>query len=611
MTVSMQITKRIYQGNGITRKWDVDFPLLSAADLRIYVTSPQGAEEEISSDFSVDLLTHTLTYPTDESGKAALADGWKLTAVRATPLTQEIDLLHQGELDAEVLEEGYDKLTLLVQELEEKVDRSIKYPVSSQENDLETDNFLANILSAKEAAVLASQEAAHSAQAAQQTASDAQQTITQAQQNFTQETETFSENLQNKEQSIYQAAEGYVAQAAQQAQTAKNWALKTDGPVEGEEFSAKKYAQEAAQAASTAAIINKISNCLTKIPQDIKLSVSSGTLTLGSGSKAYSGSGSVINITQNLTASSSGTGSFLVFAKADASALVLCPLANCSSGTSDPQTENTVYYNTSTKTVSYHASANTPTEVSLPLGVCTASGQITSVAQVFNGFGFIGNVAFILPGVECLRAGGRNTDGSLNSGLTVISKLVIPTLMDDKNRTQIYITSTSSAFAVTDTAYEYNLKDNTFINVSDGSTRTVCFAFSVTRDDTGRILSLTPQDVFRAVDYGDVYKRTTVYSSDGSNATITFPTPIKVKDARYLEVVYTARGKSYVSIIPSVFAPLGIVVGSLNWGGDQADRDYDCVMNVTCADGCITAFTSLGRDIHIKRVDVVDYLARS
>ena len=579
--------------------------------MRIYVTSPQGAEEEISSDFSVDLLTHTLTYPTDESGKAALADDWKLTAVRATPLTQEIDLLRQCELDAEVLEEGYDKLTLLVQELEEKVDRSIKYPVSSQENDLETDNFLANILSAKEAAVLASQEAAHSAQAAQQTASDAQQTITQAQQNFTQETETFSENLQNKEQSIYQAAEGYVAQAAQQAQTAKNWALKTDGPVEGEEFSAKKYAQEAAQAASTAAIINKISNCLTKIPQNIKLSVSSGTLTLGSGSKAYSGSGSVINITQNLTASSSGTGSFLVFAKADASALVLCPLANCSSGTSDPQTENTVYYNTSTKTVSYYASANTPTEVSLPLGVCTASGQITSVAQVFNGFGFIGNVAFILPGVECLRAGGRKTDGSLNSGLTVISQLVIPTLMDDKNRTQIYITSTSSAFAVTDTAYEYNLKDNTFINVSDGSTRAVCFAFSVTRDDTGRILSLTPQDVFRAVDYGDVYKRTTVYSSDGSNATITFPTPIKVKDARYLEVVYTAKGKSYTSVIPSVFAPLGIVVGSLNWGGDQTDRDYDCVMNVTCADGYITAFTSSGRDIYIKRVDVVDYLARS
>ncbi|WP_143351245.1 hypothetical protein [Candidatus Avelusimicrobium gallicola] len=609
MTVSMQITKRIYQGNGITRKWDVDFPLLSAADLRIYVTSPQGAEEEISSDFSVDLLTHTLTYPTDESGKAALADGWKLTAVRATPLTQEIDLLRQGELDAEVLEEGYDKLTLLVQELEEKVDRSIKYPVSSQENDLETDNFLANILSAKEAAVLASQEAAHSAQAAQQTASDAQQTITQAQQNFTQETETFSENLQNKEQSIYQAAEGYVAQAAQQAQTAKNWALKTDGPVEGEEFSAKKYAQEAAQAASTAAMINKISNCLTKIPQDIKLSVSSGTLTLGSGSKAYSGSGSVINITQNLTASSSGAGSFLVFAKADASALVLCPLANCSSGTSDPQTENTVYYNTSTKTVSYYASANTPTEVSLPLGVCTASGQITSVDQVFNGFGFIGKTIFVLPGVEGLYPNGRNADGSLNN-VSVIVNAVMTYTSSSAGQKEVYLKSNDFS-DVGEAAIDYDETQNKNIYTSNGTTASYALVGRAIRTEGGNIVSLMPQNVFRAVDYGDVYKRTTVYSSDGSNATITFPTPIKAKDARYLEVVYTAKGKSYTSVIPSVFAPLGIVVGSLNWGGDQTDRDYDCVMNVTCAGGYITAFTSLGRDIYIKRVDVVDYLARS
>ncbi|OUO57019.1 hypothetical protein B5F75_04015 [Candidatus Avelusimicrobium gallicola] len=605
----MQITKRIYQGNGITRKWDVDFPLLSAADLRIYVTSPQGAEEEISSDFSVDLLTHTLTYPTDESGKAALADGWKLTAVRATPLTQEIDLLRQGELDAEVLEEGYDKLTLLVQELEEKVDRSIKYPVSSQENDLETDNFLANILSAKEAAVLASQEAAHSAQAAQQTASDAQQTITQAQQNFTQETETFSENLQNKEQSIYQAAEGYVAQAAQQAQTAKNWALKTDGPVEGEEFSAKKYAQEAAQAASTAAMINKISNCLTKIPQDIKLSVSSGTLTLGSGSKAYSGSGSVINITQNLTASSSGAGSFLVFAKADASALVLCPLANCSSGTSDPQTENTVYYNTSTKTVSYYASANTPTEVSLPLGVCTASGQITSVDQVFNGFGFIGKTIFVLPGVEGLYPNGRNADGSLNN-VSVIVNAVMTYTSSSAGQKEVYLKSNDFS-DVGEAAIDYDETQNKNIYTSNGTTASYALVGRAIRTEGGNIVSLMPQNVFRAVDYGDVYKRTTVYSSDGSNATITFPTPIKAKDARYLEVVYTAKGKSYTSVIPSVFAPLGIVVGSLNWGGDQTDRDYDCVMNVTCAGGYITAFTSLGRDIYIKRVDVVDYLARS
>ena len=102
-----------------------------------------------------------------------------------------------------------------------------------------------------------------------------------------------------------------------------------------------------------------------------------------------------------------------------------------------------------------------------------------------------------------------------------------------------------------------------------------------------------------------------MYSSEGSNATITFETPIAVQNGRYLEVAYTARGKTYTSIIPAVFAPLSIVVGQVNRGGQNADLDYDCVMNITVSGGYITAFTSLGRDIYIKRVDVVDYYVRS
>ena len=441
---------------------------------------------------------------------------------------------------------------------------------------------------------------------------------------------------------------------ADAAQLAKDWAIKTDGPVASGEYSAKKYAQDAAQsatainpdtyvkkagdtmsgalkiptadlAADDTTAVNRewvakkeqtrISNCLTKIPQDIKLILNSnGSITLKAGSVVYDGSGNKINITSDLTSSSGYTG--ILFTNASGTSLFTNKLNAVRSGGTEPE-EIGIWYDTINKVVKFKgaSSSSYSGEYSLPIALVSAGSSTTAaysaIDQVFNGFGFIGNVAFVLPGVECLRASGRKDDGSLNSALTVISQLIIPTLIDDKNRTQIYITSTTSAFAVTDTAYEYNLKDNTFINVSDGSTRAVCFAFSVTRDDTGRILSLTPQDVFRAVDYGDVYKRTTVYSSDGSNATITFPTPIKVKDARYLEVVYTAKGKSYTSVIPSVFAPLGIVVGSLNWGGDQTDRDYDCVMNVTCADGYITAFTSSGRDIYIKRVDVVDYLARS
>ena len=241
----------------------------------------------------------------------------------------------------------------------------------------------------------------------------------------------------------------------------------------------------------------QIANCVTKIPQDIKLSVSSGTLTLGSGSKAYSGSGSVINITQNLTASSSGAGSFLVFAKADASALVLCHLANCSSGTSDPQTENTVYYNTSTKTVSYYASANTPTEVSLPLGVCTASGQITSVDQVFNGFGFIGNTMFELPGVSGLIPNGRNADGTLNNRAVTVSSL---RTLSFSNQTQSDFGLTATVIFSSDKAV-YNAVDNKNYNNSTGNYLGFANCGTVETDSTGVITSLKPKTAFHALDY--------------------------------------------------------------------------------------------------------------
>lgn len=236
MTVSMQVTKRIYQGNGVTRQWDVDFPLIAADNLGVYLTSPQGAEEEVFTDFTVDPMTHTLTYPTPESGKSPLGADWKLTVLRRTPLTQEIDLLRQGELDAEVLEEGYDKLTMLVQELGEKVDRSIKYPVSSKEEDLETENFLKNILAAKEDAVVASSQAAEAARQAQAGASAAQQTAADALQSISSAVTAGCETLAQNGAEIIADAQACVNEAEAQAETARRYAEGSIGKCMGEVY---------------------------------------------------------------------------------------------------------------------------------------------------------------------------------------------------------------------------------------------------------------------------------------------------------------------------------------------------------------------------------------
>lgn len=236
MTVSMQITKRIYAGNGVTRQWDVDFPLSSGEDLLLYVTSPAGAEEKVMEFFELNAAATQLTYPTVQSGLDPLAEGWRLTLVRQTPLTQETDLLRQGELDAEVLERGYDKLTFIVQELNEKIARSIKYPVSSNVDDLETDNFLKNILSAKQDTLDASSAAVASAAVAQQSAQNAQQLATSAAADIS----ALSASAQDAVSSVgdVQAArlQSYVTLAQTEAETARYYAERTIGKTVGEVY---------------------------------------------------------------------------------------------------------------------------------------------------------------------------------------------------------------------------------------------------------------------------------------------------------------------------------------------------------------------------------------
>ena len=201
-----------------------------------------------------------------------------------------------------------------------------------------------------------------------------------------------------------------VADGLQKVEEAKNIAIE-------KATSAEASAQAAASSASLADIQNKITNCITKIPQDIKLEMSSdGTLTLKAGSKVYRGNGQAIAITQDISMTYPANATILVCASVSATSLQGRPIANCFSGNADPQTPNSIYYDTSANVVKFYPSTGgVGTEVSLPIAICTATGQISSIDQVFNGFGFIGKVIFALPGVEGLIPNGRNEDGTLNN----------------------------------------------------------------------------------------------------------------------------------------------------------------------------------------------------
>ncbi len=79
MTVANTTTKLQYKGNGENRMFGITFPLADGSHLRLFLTTPQGVESEITKNFAFSDTLDSVTYPTLESGMEALADGYTLT----------------------------------------------------------------------------------------------------------------------------------------------------------------------------------------------------------------------------------------------------------------------------------------------------------------------------------------------------------------------------------------------------------------------------------------------------------------------------------------------------------------------------------------------------
>lgn len=130
MTVSSTTTKASYSGNGSTTVFAVPFYFLQNADLLVILRSSAGVETT-----QVLGTNYTLTGAGNEAGGSltmtvAPPTGTTLTILRNAAATQETDLLPNDRLPAESLETALDKLTMLVQQLDEESARSIKFAMT-------------------------------------------------------------------------------------------------------------------------------------------------------------------------------------------------------------------------------------------------------------------------------------------------------------------------------------------------------------------------------------------------------------------------------------------------------------------------------------------------
>ena len=236
-------------------------------------------------------------------------------------------------------------------------------------------------------------------------------------------TQAFNDNYTSKLNSFNTNASEKQAQVDASAETARKWAIGTIS--EQHQGSAKYWAEQAKTA--TAGTLNEsiLTNCLTEIPQDIKLELSNGTLTLKAGSKVYNGDGTFYTNSSDISVTPSrGTASGLfVFSVISGNSIVGFDTTNANlvfSGDAAPTfAGNYAYwYDTTVKKVKYTSDAGSSWKENRAFPLClvtSSSGVVTSIDQVFNGFGYIGNTIFALPSIKGLIPNGFNTDGSLNS----------------------------------------------------------------------------------------------------------------------------------------------------------------------------------------------------
>ena len=259
------------------------------------------------------------------------------------------------------------------------------------------------------------------------------------------------------------------------------------------------------QPADTSLTTSQITNCITKIPQDIKLELMDGTLTLKAGSKAYDGAGNAINISSDINVEyGDATKNLFYCVGKSGDYLIATTIMNCSSGATAPVVPSParlLWYDTTNKKVyTYAPNSSEKQEVSLPIFIADSLGNNKfELKQVFNGFGYIGSTLFALPGVEGLIPNGRNQDSSLNNIALTINQLLLYTLPEQTGNVIGGAVRLNESI-INPTAAIYDEKTN-FVYLNGSIIQQMICGYVAY--SSGRFINFNPKLNFQAIDRND------------------------------------------------------------------------------------------------------------
>ena len=128
MTVSTEVDHNEYTGNGVTTTFPYTFRIFQKSDLVVQV---------VDLDENLTVLALDTDYTVTGAGgytggnvilSTALTNGYQISISRELPVTQETDLRNQGKFFAEVHEDAFDKLTMLIQQVRSWFSLALRKP---------------------------------------------------------------------------------------------------------------------------------------------------------------------------------------------------------------------------------------------------------------------------------------------------------------------------------------------------------------------------------------------------------------------------------------------------------------------------------------------------
>lgn len=154
MTVTNPANDSVLNGDGVTTVFGYTFQLPAGStgtDIYVYIIDSSGNVTLLASNYTINLSAAQVTYPVVGGisplgvGVNALPAGWSIAIYRIESLVQALNLTTQGPFPAAGLMAALDMLTLITQQIQEQINRCVKYPIGQAPTSTDVTAFIAAV----------------------------------------------------------------------------------------------------------------------------------------------------------------------------------------------------------------------------------------------------------------------------------------------------------------------------------------------------------------------------------------------------------------------------------------------------------------------------------